>query len=55
MQPAGTGKVACPFFLSREDGKALLGRMYREGAKLVATGCLNRCIVEGIVQSEEKA
>ena len=37
-----------------EDGKALLGRMYREGAKLVATGCLNKCIVEGIVQSEAK-
>ena len=37
-----------------EDGKDLLDRMYREGAKLVATGCLNKCIVEGIMQSEEK-
>jgi len=37
-----------------EDGKTLLGRMYREGAKLVATGCLNKCIVEGIMHSEEK-
>src|SRR2546425_3807140 len=37
-----------------EDGKALLGRMDREGAKLVATGCLNKCIVEGIMHSEEK-
>ncbi len=36
------------------EGKDLLGRMYREGAKLVATGCLNKCIVEGIMQSEEK-
>ena len=36
------------------DGKELLGRMYREGAKLVATGCLNKCIVEGIMQSEAK-
>jgi anti-anti-sigma regulatory factor len=37
-----------------EDGKALLGRMYREGAQLVATGCLNKCIVEGLMRSEEK-
>jgi hypothetical protein len=37
-----------------EDGKTLLGRMYQEGAKLVATGCLNKCIVEGIMQSAEK-
>ena len=36
------------------EGKELLGRMYQEGAKLVATGCLNKCIVEGIMQSEEK-
>ena len=36
------------------EGKELLGRMYREGAKLLATGCLNKCIVEGIVHSEEK-
>ena len=36
------------------EGKELLGRMHREGAKLVATGCLNKCIVEGIMQSEEK-
>jgi len=37
-----------------EEGKALLDRMYQEGAKLVATGCLNKCIVEGIMQSEKK-
>ncbi len=37
-----------------EDGKDLLGRMHREGAKLVATGCLNKCIVEGIMHSEAK-
>ena len=35
------------------EGKDLLGQMYREGARLVATGCLNKCIVEGIMQSEE--
>jgi ABC-type transporter Mla MlaB component len=33
------------------EGKALLSRMCREGADLVATGCLNKCIVEGIMQS----
>ena len=37
-----------------EEGKDLLGRMHREGAKLVATGCLNKCIVEGITQSAKK-
>ena len=37
-----------------EDGKALLGRMYGIGAQLVATGCLNESIVEGIMRSEEK-
>jgi hypothetical protein len=36
------------------DGKDLLGRMHQEGAMLVATGCLNKCIVEGIMHSEEK-
>jgi anti-anti-sigma regulatory factor len=33
------------------EGKELLGRIYQEGAQLVATGCLNKCIVEGITQS----
>ena len=37
-----------------QEGKDLLGRMYREGAELVASGCLNKCIVEGIMHSEEK-
>jgi anti-anti-sigma regulatory factor len=36
------------------DGKALLGQMYREGAELVASGCLNKCMVEEIMQSTEK-
>lgn len=34
------------------EGKDLLRQMYREGAKLRASGCLNTCIVEGIMQSE---
>jgi anti-anti-sigma regulatory factor len=33
-----------------QEGKDLLRKMYREGAKLVTTGCLNKCIVEGIMQ-----
>jgi hypothetical protein len=37
-----------------EEGKSLLEKMYREGAELVASGCLNRCIVEGIIQSMQK-
>lgn len=37
-----------------EEGKALLGKMCREGAQFVASGCLNKCIVEGIMQSQEK-
>lgn len=36
------------------EGKDLLGRMHREGAKLVASGCLNKSIVEGIMRSEEQ-
>jgi STAS domain-containing protein len=33
------------------EGRELLGRIYQEGAQLVATGCLNKCIVEEIMQS----
>ena len=36
------------------DGKELLDRMYRQGAELVAKGCLNKCIIEGIMRAEEK-
>lgn len=36
------------------EGKELLDRMYRQGAELVAKGCLNKCIVEGIMRSKEK-
>ncbi len=35
-----------------EDWRGLLEKMCQEGAELVASGCLNRCIVEGIMQSE---
>jgi ABC-type transporter Mla MlaB component len=30
------------------EGKALLARLYEQGAKLQAAGCLTRCIVEQI-------
>ena len=38
-----------------KEGKDLLKKMHRQGAELVAVGCLNKCIVEGIMQSEKKA
>jgi hypothetical protein len=31
-----------------EDGKALLSRMWQEGAELIASGCCTRLIVEEI-------
>ena len=37
-----------------EDGKELLRKMHLGGAKLMATGCLNKCIVEGITHSGER-
>jgi hypothetical protein len=36
------------------DGEAPLGQIYKEGAELVASGCLNKCIVEEVMQSREK-
>ena len=36
------------------DGKALLGQMYQERAELIASGCLNRCIVEELIQATKK-
>ena len=32
------------------DGKALLTRMWQQGAELYAAGCLTRCIVEEIMK-----
>jgi anti-anti-sigma regulatory factor len=37
-----------------EEGKDLLKRIHREGAELMASGCLNNCIVEAIIQSAKK-
>ncbi len=36
------------------DGKACLARMYRERAELVASGCLNKSIVEEIIETAKK-
>ncbi|MDR4495543.1 MAG: hypothetical protein R3B74_14245 [Nitrospirales bacterium] len=33
-----------------DDGKMLLSRMWREGARLHAVGCLTKCIVEEITK-----
>ncbi|MGQ0666954.1 MAG: hypothetical protein ACT4O4_07970 [Nitrospiraceae bacterium] len=33
------------------NGKALLSRLWRQGATLLAAGCLTRCVVEEITQS----
>jgi anti-anti-sigma regulatory factor len=34
------------------EGKALLARMWKQGAKLHAAGCLTRCIVEDIAKAD---
>ena len=33
------------------EGKAMLACLYREGAELIAAGCLTRCIVEEITRA----
>ncbi|MBX3334195.1 MAG: hypothetical protein KF876_08725 [Nitrospira sp.] len=33
------------------EGKALLARLWREGAELRASGCLTRCVVEEITRT----
>lgn len=33
------------------DGKALLVRLWRQGAELRASGCLTRCVIEEITSS----
>ena len=34
-----------------QDGKTLLTRMWQQGARLHAIGCLNRCVVEEIAKA----
>ncbi|HET6369791.1 MAG TPA: hypothetical protein VFG95_01250 [Nitrospiria bacterium] len=37
-----------------EGGKILLKKMHREGAELAASGCMIKCMVMEIIQSETK-
>ena len=37
-----------------EEGEELLEKMHGEGVEFVASGCMNKCIVEKIVQSRGK-
>jgi ABC-type transporter Mla MlaB component len=34
-----------------DRGKAILARMHQDGAELIASGCLTRCIVEDIMRA----
>ena len=36
------------------EGTELLEKMHGEGVELVASGCMNKCIVERIIRSREK-
>jgi len=38
-----------------QTGKSLLGKMWQEGAELVAAGCCSRSIVEDITSSDRQA
>lgn len=42
----------CAVTFVDEAGKRLLGEMHRRGAALVAEGCMNKAIVDEIVQGE---
>lgn len=37
-----------------EEGKQLLEKMHEEGVEFVASGCMNKCIVERIIRPREK-
>jgi hypothetical protein len=53
LKPARVDLSSVTFIDS--EGKELLGRMHREGTELVATGCLNKCIVEEITREAKQA
>jgi hypothetical protein len=44
--------MVCAVTFIDERGKALLTEMHRNGAELVAEGCMNKAIVEEITQGE---
>jgi hypothetical protein len=46
--------MVCGVTFIDDKGKALLSRMHRQGAELVAEGCMNKAIVEEITGGERK-
>lgn len=44
--------MLCAVTFVDEEGKRLLAEMHRQGADLVAEGCMNQVIVERIVRGE---
>ena len=46
--------MVCGVTFIDEKGKALLSQMHRDGAELVAEGCMNKAIVEEITQGERQ-
>ena len=44
--------LVCAVTFIDEKGKTLLAEMYRDGAELVAEGCMNKGIVEEIIRGE---
>jgi hypothetical protein len=44
--------MLCAVTFVDEEGKRLLAEMHRQGAELVAEGCMNQVIVERILQGE---
>jgi len=53
-QVGGSGPVVVLLHGYTQTSHMWIPLMHREGAELVASGCLNKCIVEGIIHSEEK-
>ena len=37
-----------------DDGKKLLARLHQSGAELSASGCMNKCIVEEIINQNQR-
>ena len=37
-----------------DDGKKLLARLHQSGAELNASGCMNKCIVEEIINQNQR-
>jgi ABC-type transporter Mla MlaB component len=46
--------MVCEVTFIDDEGRALLAEMHRDGAELVAEGCMNKAIVEQITQGERR-